>query len=107
MALRVLRHGLDADHEFLVLALGVVDQGHGRLGDGGQVGDLARVVHAQLEHRQRCARAGAARSAAGRCRCSGCPVARRRPRPRPRKIAAIISLTVVLPLLPVTATAAA
>ena len=41
--------GLDRAHEFLMLALGVVDQGDGRLGDAGQVGDLAGMIHAQLD----------------------------------------------------------
>ncbi|CAM5196482.1 hypothetical protein CDEN61S_04220 [Castellaniella denitrificans] len=44
------RHGLDRAHEFLVLALRVVHQRHRRLGDGGQHGDLARMVHAQFQH---------------------------------------------------------
>ena len=44
-------HRLDAGHEFLVLTLRVVDQGHGGLGDVGQLGDFARVVHAQFQHR--------------------------------------------------------
>ena len=35
-----------------MLALGVVHQGHAGAGDVGQVGDLARVVHAQLDHRR-------------------------------------------------------
>ena len=33
-----------------MLALGVVDQCDGRLCHGGQTGDFARVVHAQLDH---------------------------------------------------------
>jgi hypothetical protein len=44
------RHGLDRGHELLVLALRVVDEGHGGRGHGGQRRDLARVVHAQLDH---------------------------------------------------------
>jgi hypothetical protein len=102
-----MRHGLDAAHEFLVLALGVVDQGHGGLGDGGQVGvspgwfmpssSTASGVRAQAQHGQR--QADVVVQVA--------PWPDDRPRPRPRKMAAIISLTVVLPLLPVTATAAA
>ena len=44
-------HGLDGAHEFLVLTLRVVDQGHRGLGHWGQISDLARVVHAQLHHR--------------------------------------------------------
>jgi len=42
--------GLDRAHEFLVLALGVVDQGDSRLDDAGQVGDLAGMIHTQLDH---------------------------------------------------------
>ena len=34
-----------------MLALGVVDQHHRGLGNGGQLGNLAGVVHAQLQHR--------------------------------------------------------
>ena len=45
-------HGLHGVHEFLVLALGVVHQGDGGLGNAGQVGNLAGVVHAQLDHAQ-------------------------------------------------------
>ena len=45
-----MRHGLYGAHELLVLTLGVVDQCHGGLGQLGQVGDLTRVVHAQLDH---------------------------------------------------------
>ena len=44
------RHGLHARHEFLVLALRVVHQRHGRRGHAGQHGDFAGVVHAQLHH---------------------------------------------------------
>jgi len=39
-------------HEFLVLALGVVDQGHRGLGDARQLGNLAGMVHTQLHHAQ-------------------------------------------------------
>jgi hypothetical protein len=45
------RHGLDGAHEFLVLALRVVDQRHRGLRDARQHGDLARVVHAQFDDR--------------------------------------------------------
>ena len=44
---------LDALHEFLVLALRVVDHGDRRAGDAGEVAGLARVVHPDLEHRNR------------------------------------------------------
>jgi hypothetical protein len=43
-------HGLHGVHEFQVLALRVVHQGHGGLGNACQQGDLAGVVHAQLDH---------------------------------------------------------
>ncbi len=68
---RVLRRDVgDALHEFLVLALRVVDERDRRLRDRRELGGLARVVHAELDRRRRVlARAGAAASAAGRSRC--------------------------------------
>ena len=45
------RHRGDAVHEFLVLALRVVDERDARRGHRGQRGDLAGVVHAEFEHR--------------------------------------------------------
>ena len=48
----LLRHRLHAGHELLVLALRVVDQRHRRTGNPRQRGDLARMVHAQLDHSQ-------------------------------------------------------
>ncbi|EWS52529.1 hypothetical protein X551_04683 [Methylibium sp. T29] len=45
-------HRLDAGHEFLVLALGVVDQRDRRRGHARELGDLADVVHAQLDDRR-------------------------------------------------------
>ena len=54
-----LGHGFDGGHEFEVLTLGVVDQGHRGLGDGGQGGNFTGMVHAQLDHRQRMVRAQA------------------------------------------------
>ena len=75
-------------------------------------GDLARMIHAHLDHagtvgeRWRLRAVQAATSAARRCGCSGC----RRVASTPSSIglcaqnrAASISLTVVLPLLPVSA----
>ena len=44
------RHGFHRGHEFLVLTLGVVDQGHRGRGDARQQRDFARVVHAQFHH---------------------------------------------------------
>ena len=46
------RGGLHRLQEFLVLALRVVDQGNGRLGNGSQRRDLAGMVHAQLDDRR-------------------------------------------------------
>ena len=47
---RVLfRHVGDAAHEFLMLALGVVDHGDRRLRDGSELRRLARMVHAELD----------------------------------------------------------
>ena len=43
-------HGLDAAEALQVGALGVVDQGHVGLGEAGEVGQLAGVVHAHLQH---------------------------------------------------------
>ena len=45
-------HRFHADHEFLVLALRVVDHRHGRLGNGGQYSRFARMVHAEFKHGQ-------------------------------------------------------
>ena len=74
---RVLaRDRLDARHKLLVLALRVVDQRHGRLRDTRQALDLARMVHAELDHGEPVRASGAARSAARRSRCSGCPASR-------------------------------
>ena len=42
----------DVLHEFLVLALRVVDERDGRARDRGEAGGLARMVHAQLDHRR-------------------------------------------------------
>ena len=47
----LVRHRFHAVHEFLVLALGVVDQGHRGAGHGCQRGNFAGVVHAHLQHR--------------------------------------------------------
>ena len=64
------RDRLDARHELQVLALRVVDERDRRRGDLRQAGDLAGVVHAELDDRRRGSlRAGAAASAARRCRC--------------------------------------
>ena len=46
-----LRDRVHAHHEFLVLALGVVDQGHTGLSHRSQTSNFAGVVHAQLHHR--------------------------------------------------------
>ncbi len=43
------RYRLHARHELLVLALRVVDQADGGRGDGGELGDLADMVHAELD----------------------------------------------------------
>ena len=45
-----LRHRLHCGHEFLVLTLGVVHQGHRGLGHRGKPRDFSGVVHAQLDH---------------------------------------------------------
>src|SRR5690606_4473259 len=42
---------LDRGHELLVLALRIVDERDPRLRDAGEPGDLARAVHAELDHR--------------------------------------------------------
>ena len=102
------RDVVDAAHEFLVLALRVVDERDRRLRDAREVARLAAMVHADLDHRvARCA-------ARRRSSVSGRPMSllrlpRRREHARRRRsararIAAIISFTVVLPLLPVTTT---
>ena len=44
------RHRFYRDHELQMLALSVVDQGHGGLRHGGQFGNFAGVVHAKLDH---------------------------------------------------------
>ena len=44
-------HSFNSGHEFLVFALCVVDQTHGRLGNARQHFYFAGVVHAQLNHR--------------------------------------------------------
>ena len=47
---RVLRRDLvDTAHELEVLALGVVDQRDGRRGDAREAGDLAAMIHAELD----------------------------------------------------------
>ncbi|MDT4834126.1 hypothetical protein FQZ97_677600 [compost metagenome] len=46
------RHRFHRGHEFLVFALGVVHQRDGGLGERGEIGDFAGVVHAQLDHRE-------------------------------------------------------
>jgi hypothetical protein len=88
-----------------VLALRVVDQGHGGRRQPGQQRDLARVVGAELDHAG--AVAGAQRSSV-----SGTPMwlfrlpargERRVAMGQARRMAATICVTVVLPLLPVTA----
>ena len=45
------RHGFHRGHELLVLALRVVHQCHRGCGQGRELRDLARVVHAELDHR--------------------------------------------------------
>ena len=54
-----LRHSVDRSHVLLVLALGVVDQGHGGLGHVGQACNFTGVVHTQLHHRTAVMRAQA------------------------------------------------
>ena len=46
----LMGHSVHRLHELEVLALGVVDQRHNGLNQFGQVGNLARVVHAQFHH---------------------------------------------------------
>ena len=46
-----LRHPLNGGHEFEVLALRVVDQRHGGVGNGSQRRNFTGMVHAQLDHR--------------------------------------------------------
>ena len=41
-------HGLNCTHELKVFTLGIVDQGYRRPGDVGKIGNLTRMVHAQL-----------------------------------------------------------
>ena len=100
------RDRVDAGHELEVLALRVVDERDRRRGDLRQAGDLAGVVHAELDHRG----AAAVAQAQQRQRQADVVVEVALGRERgiadrqARKIAAIICVTVVLPLLPVTAT---
>ena len=45
-------NGFDGLHEFLVLALGIVDDCHGRRNDRCQLRGLARMIHTQFNHRR-------------------------------------------------------
>ena len=107
---RVLRRDfLDRVHEFEVLALRVVDQGHRRSRNTGEIGDFALVVHAELDRapavqmpqsEQREGQADLVVEIAARGQHGGlvCDVS--------AKIAASISLTVVLPFDPAIPTSA-
>ena len=53
------RHISDRFHELLMLALRVVDQRHCRLGDVSKIVDLARMIHAELDHADNVVRAQA------------------------------------------------
>ena len=66
----LVRHVVDAAHEFLVLALRVGDDGDRRLCNRGELARFAAMVHADLEHRQPMRwRAARAPPAEGRSRC--------------------------------------
>jgi hypothetical protein len=93
-------------HELLVLALRVVDQRHRGRAPARQHLDLARVVHAELDHRH-AVQARAQAQQRQRHADVVVQVALRWPGAaspsQARRMAAIICVTVVLPLLPVTA----
>ena len=48
----LLRYGFDGLHEFLVLALCIVDDRHGRCGNRRQLCGFSRMIHTQLDDRR-------------------------------------------------------
>src|SRR5471030_22375 len=99
------RHRFNRRHEFLMLALRVVDDSDSRRGDLAERFGFARMIHAEFDHRQ------LVRFVQPKQRQRQADVIVEIPAVASRalsptaaaRIDAIISLTVVLPLLPVTA----